>query len=209
MADVILHGFPQSTYMRTVRLAAEEKGIPYSIAEIEFGSDAHRALHPFVKMPAMTHGDLHLFESFAITRYFDESFDGPPLQPRDAAQRAVMTQWVSAFVDYVYGTVVRGLIMPRLVYPQRGQPVDEAALKENLPNIDSQFSLLERQLSEQAFIAGPDVTLADFFYAPPIAYLQMIPEGAAALSKCPKLSVWQEAMAARESFRATQPQLAA
>ena len=136
MADVVLHGFPPSTYVRTARLVAEEKGVPYTIAGLEFGSDAHRAVHPFLKMPAMTHGKVHLFETFAIARYFDESFDGPALQPSDPVGRAVMTQWVSAFIDYMYGTIVRGLIMPRLVYPQRGQPVDEDAVRENLPNID-------------------------------------------------------------------------
>lgn len=209
MADVVLHGFPPSTYMRTARLAAEEKGVPYTIASIEFGSDAHRAVHPFLKMPAMTHGKVHLFETFAIARYFDEGFDGPALQPSDTVQRAVMTQWVSAFIDYMYGTIVHGLIMPRLVFPQRGQPVDEAALKENLPNIDRQLALIEQALGEHAYIAGPDVSLADFFFAPPLAYLTVIPEGSDALKKCPKISAWQEKMAARQSFDATQPQLAA
>ena len=130
MSDIVIHGFPASTYTRTARLAAEEKGIAYSMADPEVGTDGYLALHPFGKMPAMTHGDVQLFETFAITRYFDEAFDGPALQPADLATRARMTQWVSAYVDYMYETIVRGPIVPRLVYPQRGVPVDEDALKE-------------------------------------------------------------------------------
>ena len=95
----------------------------------------------------MTHGDVQLLETFAITRYFDEGFDGPALQPADMATRARMTQWVSAYVDYMYATIGRGLIVPRLVFPQRGVPVDEDALKENLPAIDSQLAPVDGVLA--------------------------------------------------------------
>lgn len=209
MSKLILHGFPASTYVRTSRLACEEKGVPYTIQEFEPGSEAHGALHPFYKMPAMTHGGVHLFESFAITRYVDEAFDGPALQPDSAAGRAVMTQWVSAMIDYIYPTVVRGLIVPRLVFPQRGVPVDEAALKDNLPNIDKQLSVLDGQLGNNEFVAGDKLTIADLFYLPPVTYLPMTPEGGEALTKCANVTRWQNTMAARASFDATQPQLAA
>ena len=147
MSDIVIHGFPASTYTRTARLAAEEKGLAYSLVDPAIDTDAYQALHPFGKMPAMTHGDVHLLETFAITRYFDEGFDGPALQPADMATRARMTQWVSAYVDYMYATIVRGLIVPRLVFPQRGVPVDEDALKENLPAIDSQLATVDGVLA--------------------------------------------------------------
>lgn len=209
MADVILHGFPASTYMRTARLACEEKGVPYTIGEFEPGSEAHRAVHPFFKMPAMTHGEIKLFETFAICRYVDEAFDGPALQPGDPAARAAMSQWVTALIDYVYPSVVRGLILPRLVYPQRGTPVDEAALKDNIPTIEAHLSVVDGALGKSQFFAGNTVSLADFFFAPPLAYMPMTPEGPGILEKFGNITRWQASMAARESFGATQPQLAA
>ena len=33
MSDIVIHGFPASTYTRTARLAAEEKGLAYSLVE--------------------------------------------------------------------------------------------------------------------------------------------------------------------------------
>ncbi len=209
MSDIVIHGFPASTYTRTARLAAEEKGLAYTLADPAMGTDGYLALHPFGKMPAMSHGELQLFETFAITRYFDEAFDGPALQPADLATRAQMTQWVSAYVDYMYATIVRGLIVPRLVYPQRGVPVDEDALKENLPAIDSQLAIVDGVLADAQYLAGPQASLADLFLAPMVAYLPAMPEGQAALDKCPNINAWAERMAARESFTATQPQLAA
>ena len=203
MSDIVLHGFPASTYTRTARLAAEEKGLAHSLVDPAMGSDDYQALHPFGKMPAMTHGDVQLFETFAIARYFDEAFDGPALQPADPAGRAVMTQWVSAYIDYLYPTIVRGLIVPRLVFPQRGVPVDEEALKANLPAIDSQLATVD------GVLAGEQASLADLFLAPLIAYLPAMAEGQAALQKCPNINAWAERMSARQSFGATQPQLAA
>lgn len=70
MSEIVIHGFPASTYTRTVRLAAEEKGLAYRMADPEMGMDAYLALHPFGKMPAMSHGAVHLFETFSIARYF-------------------------------------------------------------------------------------------------------------------------------------------
>jgi len=209
MTDIVIHGFPASTYTRTARLAAEEKGIAYRMQDPPLGTEGYLALHPFAKMPAMSHGDLTLFETFAITRYFDEAFDGPALQPSDAADRARMTQWVTAFVDYMYPTIVGGLIVPRLVHPGRGIEVDEDALEENLAAIDSQMAVIEGVLAETPYLAGAEASLADLFLGPCVAYLPAMAEGRAALGKCPNISAWAERMAARESFPATQPQLAA
>lgn len=209
MTEVVLHGFAGSTYVRTVRLACEEKGVPYAVTELAFGSDEHRALHPFLKMPAMVHGDVHLFEAFAIARYVDEAFDGLPLQPAEPVARALMTQWVSAIVDYVYPVLVRGLVLPRLVYPSRGTPVDEAALKANLTEVAYQLSVLDGALRESPYFAGNALSLADLFAVPILAYVAATPEGSAALERCAAVARWQETMAARQSFGATQPQLAA
>jgi glutathione S-transferase len=120
-----------------------------------------------------------------------------------------MTQWVSAYIDYLYPTIVRGLIVPRLVFPMRGVPVDEDALRENLPAVDSQLAAVDGVLAESPFLAGAAASIADLFLAPLVAYLPAMPEGEAALGKCPNTNAWSERMAARESFSATQPQLAA
>ncbi len=35
MNDVIVFGYPQSTYVRTVRMSLEEKGIPYALEPVD------------------------------------------------------------------------------------------------------------------------------------------------------------------------------
>ncbi len=92
MTDIVIHGLAPRTYTRTARLACEEKGVPHRLEPIEFGSARHLALHPFGKIPILEHGDVRVFETLAITRYVDEAFKGPALQPADAKGPAVMTQ---------------------------------------------------------------------------------------------------------------------
>ncbi|MEE8248170.1 MAG: glutathione S-transferase N-terminal domain-containing protein, partial [Alphaproteobacteria bacterium] len=45
MTEVVIYGFPQSTYVRTARLVCEEKGVAYDLAPVEFGSPEHLELH--------------------------------------------------------------------------------------------------------------------------------------------------------------------
>ena len=78
----ILHGPGYSTYVRTARLAFEEKGVDYDLDHFDFMDgfpDEHLARHPFGRVPTLTHGDFALYETVAICRYVDEGFDGPPL----------------------------------------------------------------------------------------------------------------------------------
>ena len=114
MAEVEIYGPPQSTYVRTARMAFEEKGVPYSLQPIEFGSDQHKALHPFGRVPAMKHGDVHLYETLAIATYADLAFDGLKLQPAAPRGRALMMQWTSVVIDYVYQYAVHDVVIERL-----------------------------------------------------------------------------------------------
>lgn len=209
MTDVVIHGFAPSTYTRTARLVCEEKGVLHRLEPVEFGSARHLALHPFGKIPILEHGDVRVFETLAIARYIDEAFKGPALQPADAKGRAIMTQWISAVLDYVYPTVVRGLILPRLVFPSRGVPVDEAAVKANLPKVEDMLAKLDGALASSRFFAGDALSLADLFVLPILPYLGMIPDSQTMIPKLARLRSWQDMMLARHSAPATEPRLAA
>ena len=117
MPDVTIYGPAMSTYVRTARMACAEKGVSHALEEVEFGSDAHRRLHPFAKVPILKHGDFVVYETEAICRYVDRGFAGPPLQPKDTKALARMDQWLSAVNDYVYPAMIEDLIWERLVVP--------------------------------------------------------------------------------------------
>lgn len=205
MTDIMIYGPAMSTYVRTARLAAAEKGVTHAIEEVDWGSDSHRKLHPFAKVPAMRHGDFVLYESEAICRYIDRAFPGPALQPADVKALARMDQWLSAVRDYVYPVMIEELVWERLVVPMEGGQPDEAMIAAAVPKMRDQLAVFERALASDSWLAGDAPSLADWMLFPIVAYLRVTPEGEAALPNVPKLGAWFARIAARPSAPATDP----
>lgn len=204
MADVILHGFPQSTYVRTARLALEEKGVSYEIAPVDLGSDELKKVHPHSHMPALTHGDFHLYETSAICRYIDEAFEGPALVPTDLKERAIMDQWISALNHYYDTDMIRCVVLERMA-ERFGRVTDEERIKECLPKVEHELEVLEARLAEADYLAGSNVSIADFFLLPILFYLWMTPEGQPMIQPKENIMAWWARMESRPSFAATQP----
>lgn len=205
MSVLILYGFPQSTYVRTARMACEEKGVPYQLESVELRSEALTELHPFGKIPVLQHGDFVLYETPAIARYVDEAFDGQPLQPADPSARATMTQWISVIGDYVYDSAIRRYVL-QFVFPrgENGKP-DMTTIKAAIPDIAHHLGVIDQALEGRTYLLGEAPTLADLFLAPILFYIPQMPGGRDILGGCPNLVRSFAAMEARDSFAKTVP----
>ena len=85
-----------------VRWALEEAGQPYEVRLVSFQAmkePAHRALHPFGKIPTYEEGGLVLFETGSIVLHIAEHHAG--LLPGDAAARARAITWMFAALNTV------------------------------------------------------------------------------------------------------------
>ncbi len=205
MSDVILYGNPLSTYTRTARIAFEEKGVPYDLEPVDHQAPEYRKIHPFGKIPALRHGSLLLYETLAIAKYVDATFDGPPLQPSATVPRAIMNQWISSIVHYYYGSMIRKLVFERFVAPMQGRAPNEALVAEGLPEIRHQTGVLEETLSKSPYLAGGDATIADMFLYPVLFYVNFSPEGQELIAEAPGVSAWLDRMGERDAVQATIP----
>ena len=100
-----IFGAPYSVYVRAVRLALEEKGVDYELVPVDiFGPGGppaeDMARHPSAKIPASRPPWFCLDEAGAITRYIDEVFRRPPLDPGGFCGRARMNQIISVLDSY-------------------------------------------------------------------------------------------------------------
>jgi glutathione S-transferase len=211
MAAPIIYGPSFSTYARTVRLALEEKGVPYELKPVnilvgEGKAAEHISRHPFGKVPSFEHDGFSLYESIAICRYVDRVFPGPSLQPSDPKRAARMDQIVAIVDSYAYGAIVGKLAWQRLVVPMQGGQGDESVVQGVMPAVRLCLSEFERLKGSNAFLTGPEISLADCFLAPIFAYLTMTPDAAGLLEATPGLRAWWETMAQRPSMQATPPQ---
>jgi glutathione S-transferase len=209
MTDLLLYGGPHSSFVRTTRMALEERGVPYTLMPCPPGHVDGDARHPFGKIPFMRYDDLILAESIAIIRFAEREFPagryGPSLWPTDTMRAAHCDQWVSAISDSIVARIGFGICFPRLAAPVLGFPVDEAAVAAATAKLPATLAELERPLSAQPYLIGDTMTLADLYLVPILHYLGLTKEGQAALPDFPYLAAWQSLMAERPSVRATVP----
>jgi glutathione S-transferase len=208
MPEPVLYGADYSVYTRIARLALAEKGVPCRFESVDIFAPggpppAYRARHPFGRIPAFAHGKVALYEAAAITRYVDEAFPGPPLQPTDAAARARMTQIISLLSSYAFRPLVLDLYVQRVSVARRGGTPDEARIAAALPESGRCLAALAALQRDADFLAGNSLTLADLHAAPMLAYARLAPEGAAMLGRHANLLAWWHRMELRPSVSAT------
>jgi len=210
---VVLHGYQYSVYVRIARLALAEKGVAYERREVNpFAAEVpadYLAMHPFRRVPVLVHDGFVLYETQAITRYIDESFPGPRLQPEAPRERARMTQIISIVDSYAYWPMVRQVFAHSVFRPRVGEPVDAAAIVQGLEGSRRALGALEALAAGGGFLVGRQLSLADLHLAPMIAYFMAAPEAAGIITDHPKLSSWWQAMQRRASLPATDPGLPA
>ncbi len=158
MTDVTLYGIPGSTYVRTARLALEEKGVAYDIEPYGPHSDEINALQPYGKVPAFRHGDVALHEVVVIGCYVDAAFDGPPLRPKDAKALGRMHQCISLYNDEGYAATVP-IVIQRLVVPRNDGTPDEALIEEHVPKARRFLDIMDGELDGTRGWPGPSTAL--------------------------------------------------
>ena len=204
MADLEIIGAPQSTCVRAVRMACEEKGVAYALRPARPHSPEVDAIHPFGKVPVMRHGEFTLFESKAIATYIDRSFPGAKIIPDDVVLCAKVEQWVSAFNTAVFPilmTYMRNYFFPSTA---DGQP-DRAAIEGVLPEVQSRLSMLDKAVAETKHLVGHGFTYADMNMLPALAYLRELPESGKTIAEAQNLRAYFKLHSERESFVNTIP----
>lgn len=208
MSDQVhIYGPQFSNFVRSVQLCCEEKGIPYTLGttvdgkRIDFQGERHLEWHPFGKVPVLLHGDRRLYETTAICRYLDATYDGPALQPRDPWLRAQVDQWSAVLALYVDQALVRRYLL-EFVFPQgEDGGVRMGKVKEAQPDVSRMLTLLEGQLGEQEYLVGERFTIADAIAAPMLDYLLKLPPAKPLWADVPHLQTYVQRLAERESGR--------
>lgn len=205
---VHLHGYRYSVYNRIARLALLLKNVEHHTIEVDpFAelSKAYLMLHPFGRVPVLTHGAFRLFETNAITRYIDRAFEGPALQPEGAAALARMDQVIGVIDAYAYWPMVRQVSSHSFFRPFLGEESSRAEVDAGLEASRKVLSFLDSVAGEGEILTGRDITLADSHLAPVMDYFVRAEEGKAALSHHPALQRWWNQVCVLDAMKATNP----
>jgi glutathione S-transferase len=202
MSQVTVFGASYSVYVRIVRLVLEEMRVPYELVEIDiFSKDSLPAdyadRHPFGRIPAFEHDGFRLFETDAIAGYIVERFGNGGLLPADVAHRARMRQIMRIMDNYAYPWLVWGIFVEEMERNRLGQ-----LTAEELERAGKCLRVLS-DLAAHEYMAGAQLSLADLWALPMLAYLDLAPAGHQLLQDVPKLSAWLARMRLRPAAIAT------
>ncbi len=159
-----------SPYAWRVWLALEHKAIAYELKAISFSAGDLKKpeflkINPRHKVPAITDGDLALYESAAIVEYLDEQYvSGKKLIPGNARQRALIRRLVREADEY-FAHAQERLVDQVLFTPQDKWDAGEIASARTA--LGKEIEIFEGYLSGD-FLAG-ELSAADFTLYPMIA----------------------------------------
>lgn len=206
-AGLTVYGAPYSVYVRIVLLTLHEKGVPYTLEPVDIFSkstetEAYAALNPFGKIPTIRHGDFVLYETQAITRYIDEAFDGPALQPSEARARAEMAQVMGIVDSFAYRTLVWDIYVGHTARLKGEGDEHAARIAAAMPHAETCLSEFDRLLDGKAYFGGATPSLADLHAAPVFGYFGTVPEAASLTDRFPGLSGWWTNFSGHDSWLA-------
>jgi len=202
MSQVTVFGASYSVYVRIVRLVLEETRTPYELVEIDiFAKDSvppdYAGRHPFGRIPAFEHDGFRLFETDAIAGYILERFGDGGLLPVDVVHRARMRQIMRIMDNYAYPWLVWGVYVEEMERDRLGR-----LAAEELERAGKCLTVLS-ELAGDEYMAGTQLSLADLWALPMLAYLDLAPAGHRLLQEAPKLSAWLARMRRRPAAVAT------
>ena len=206
-----LYGFPPSPNTWKVRAVAAHLGLPLELQLVDLAKGQQRtphylALNPTGRTPTLVDGELVLWESTAIMQYLAGRKPNP-LWPNDARARADIMRWQSWQLQHWSKEACEPLIFQRLVKKVLNLgPPDPAIVEKGTEGFNREARVLDAHLSKQPYLAGNELTLADFSVAAPLAYQK---EADLPVAPYRHLQDWFARVFALPAWRETAPQPAA
>lgn len=169
-----LYHYPLSPFSRKVRLCLAEKKIEVGLVEERYWEQDPDFLrrNPAGKVPVLKIDGRTLSDSVAICEYIDETHTNPPLFPKSPEARCEVRRLVGWFDDKFYHEVTSKLIGER-VYRKvmnTGYP-DSANVKAGAKAIKYHLDYMAKLLDARRWLAGNDMTMADFAAAAQLSCL--------------------------------------
>lgn len=193
-----------SQYTRSLRVRwlMEELGIEYELKRLSFADGEHKtpeylAVHPLGRLPAMTDGDVNMFESGAILQYLLEKYGDGRLHPLPATSAsATYLQWFhfgeSTLQPYLSIIARHSVILPE------GERIAAAAEDAKASALEC-FKMLDAHFETSDHVAGAQFSAADIMVTYPLVLSHLF--GILPSDDYPHLEKYYERISARPPFQ--------
>jgi len=172
-----LYHYPLSPFSRKVRLSLAEKRIEVELIEERFWEQDADFLrrNPAGKVPVLKMGHRMMADSTAICEYLEETHPNPPLLPQGADRRYEVRRLVAWFDDKFNAEVTSKLMGERVFRKVMGTGYpDSANVKAGSRAIKYHLDYMHWLLDQRRWLAGNDLSLADFAAAAHLSCLDYV-----------------------------------
>jgi glutathione S-transferase len=201
--SIVIHGVNASPFVRKVRLALTEKGIPFEIEPVmPMGvSDEFKKISPLGKIPVYQDGDFTLPDSSCIIAFLEKTHPTPglyPSDPQDFGRALFLEEWS----DTKLTESVTPIFFQRFVRKNFfQQEPDEEIVAQKLEELGPVFDYLETRIGDREVLVGKHFSVADIAVGSVFANFTMAGENVDA-SRWPNLAAYVERIHARPCFKA-------
>nr|WCC58233.1 glutathione S-transferase [Pharsalia antennata] len=192
MAPVI-YGFKGSPPVRASLLTIAALGLDVEFEEVSTANGDHLKpeylqLNPLHTVPTLRDGEFVIWDSHVINAYLVGKYgQDDSLYPKDLQKRAVVDQRMYFDIGILF-TKMRAAVIP--ILKQGAKSVDKATVAD----VDDAYNSLETLLERSTYVAGEQLTIADFSIVTTLTTANILVPIAS--NRFPKISEWLAKMQA-------------
>src|SRR5271156_3774494 len=200
----ILYHLPLSPYARKVRLVLAERRLPFElrVEKVWDRRPEYLEINPSCTVPTLIEDNgMVIPDSRVICEYLEETYPDTSLLGRSTVERVEVRRLVAWFDEKFYAEVTRNLLWEKTIKQQLrlGSP-ESVALRVGYANLKQHLVYIGWLAEHRRFLAGANLSLADFAAAAQLSALDFI--GDVDWSASPPAKEWYARMKSRPSFRA-------
>ncbi|SHJ00161.1 glutathione S-transferase family protein [Wenxinia saemankumensis] len=197
-----LYHYPLSPFSRKVRLVLAEKRVEFDLQEVRYWEPEPDMLrrNPAGKIPVLRTQNGFYAESAAICEYLEDLHPDPPLMPQSIEKRYEVRRLNGWFDDKFYREVTEKLLGERVFRKVQGTgyPVSEN-VKSGLKAIKLHLDYMAELLDQRRWLAGGEMSLADFTAAAHLSCLDYISD--VDWNRSATVKDWYAKIKSRPAFR--------
>jgi glutathione S-transferase len=197
-----LYHHPLSPFSRKVRLVLAEKRIEVELVEERYWEQDPDFLrrNPAGQVPVLRLNGRLMADSVAICEFLEETAPTPPLLPPGPEARYEARRLVAWFDGKFHAEVTRKLMGERVLKKLQGGGVpDSAAVKAGARDIKAHLAYMTQLLETRRWLAGSDMTLADFAAAAQLSCLDYVSD--VPWDRYEAVKDWYATIKSRPAFR--------
>ena len=198
---ITLYGLALSFPVNRVRFCLNAMDLEYDFVSVnplagETQTEEYLKIHPVGKIPALDDDGFVLFESNAIMKYLCRKHDSE-YYPDETKAQAIVDQW-SDFTTIHLANGIMKVAFNKLLAPVIEAEVDEVSIKDGYNFINRFLPIINDRLGTSAFLAGDNMTIADFCLLGTIDPVDMIDID---LSEHPHVDAWRKNLMAKDFYK--------